>query len=174
MESENQEEDIQEMESENQEEDILEIPFNSPHQQLKPGQKRINQSRERQTKTQRQAKSRCIKRLSVVTDKLSSYTFEPVEVLCVIKEIKSSKYKYMGFGELMKKFQQGIALTEGKPKKKKNYTGLFPCEKKETEELTPLKYKYTFASGAGQNIATRQKEKLQNVETKTAGKVVVR
>ena len=126
------------------------------HRKKRPGVKNEKQTFELRRNAQRQSKCRKIKRLSSITGELHELTIEPVEVLIVIKEMYSEKYKYMGYGPMIENFEKGLPIKTGAAKKTEVFYLTKQISTREVSQLIPHKY--------GEALATAQKDKLQNID----------
>ncbi|XP_053392208.1 uncharacterized protein LOC128554894 [Mercenaria mercenaria] len=134
------------------------------YRKLKPGVLKQNVTeKERQLnrrQAQRMTKSRMIKQLKKINEKLCTLQLEPVDALFIIHEKRRNKYKYFGSGEIVTKFEKGEVLMTCKTQRSKVRQVI---DKTAVEELTPGKYNFPFTSGAGETIAKKQQEELSSV-----------
>lgn len=144
------------------------IPYNNLNNlnlapKLKPGQKKQKRTFNLIRNAERQAKTRAINRLKKAVAKLKTLTVEPVEVLVLIQEQKTQKFKYMGFGNMLNKFVRGSALTDGRPQVFRRYKTFMPESRISPMKMTPEKYTYPFLQGKSKEIAKEQLTRLQDI-----------
>ncbi|XP_052093274.1 U1 small nuclear ribonucleoprotein 70 kDa-like isoform X5 [Mytilus californianus] len=129
---------------------------------LKPGAKKRVKTKSDGIRNRKQSlrmkKSRAIKKFQKLKDKLlKEQVYEPVEVLYVIYEKKTKKFKYDGSGFLLRQFENGKPLSKGVPRRNlKDRRSIVDLDMSGSKEkgvkfLTPHKYRYSFALGQAEN-----------------------
>lgn len=132
----------------------------------KPGQIKQGVSEEERLKNKMQAlrmsKSRNIRQLKKIAKSLQKQVLEPVEALFIIHDKRRDIYKYLGFGKLVERFENGEPISRGNPKFSKLSEGDGNQGECEVQYLTPGKYSYPFTTGKKQ-LSEKQKEELSNI-----------
>jgi hypothetical protein len=114
------------------------------------------------TLAQRSKKTRLLRQLKKNVEQLQILTFEPVEAIFVLKELKTKNFKYFGYGDLVTRFQNGNPLSSGKPNKSR-ISKVFDT----TQVDPPERWKCTFSfvTGAGSSSLKKgQRNTLDKVQ----------
>ncbi|CAC5398224.1 unnamed protein product [Mytilus coruscus] len=117
----------------------------------------------------RMAKSRIMNKLKKLKNKLlTEQPYEPVEVLYVVYERTTKKFKYDGSGFLLNRFENCRPLSSGIPRKKVTERKggcqqLHINKDKGVQFLTPKKYMYPFAPSDGKSLAEKQKAEIDGL-----------
>ena len=139
-------------------------PKKSPgsHQKRRPGTKNEIQTPTLVRNSERSCKTRVIGNLKGQASRLKRLRMEPCEVLFIIREIKSDKYKYMGFGEITERFEEGKPISSSPNFKKYKYTiPRIKDIKSKIQTLTPEKYRFSFIPKS-YSLQHRQKMTLRS------------
>jgi hypothetical protein len=131
----------------------------------RPGQMKSTDNEEEKRKNRKQAlrqsKSRNMRQLKKIAKSLQKQDVEPVEALFIIKETSRNIFKYFGFGNIVRKFENGEPLSDDKPKVSK-ISKTFDHE--EVQFLTPGKYNFSFMKQRAQKSASAtQAEELDHI-----------
>lgn len=139
---------------------------------LKPGKTKPFISKKQNTQDKimalRASKSRSIKNFKKIAKNLQQkQIYEPVECLFIVYSKTKKMYKYFGTGHMVNHFEKGQPLAVGTDLKisrsSKDYSFYQKNKIQKDSFLTPNKYKFNFTEGAGENLAKRQKEELENL-----------
>ncbi|CAC5422228.1 unnamed protein product [Mytilus coruscus] len=127
----------------------------------------------------RMAKSRIMNKLKKLKNKLlTEQPYEPVEVLYVVYERTTKKFKYDGSGFLVNRFENCRPLSSGIPRKKVTERKggcqqLHINKDKGVQFLTPKKYMYPFAPSAGKSLAEKQKAEIDGLNIQVEDSEVI-
>ena len=134
-------------------------PMKTPtnHNKRRPGTKNEVQTPILIRNSERQCKTRVINALKAQASRIRRLKTEPCEVLFVIRELKTDKYKFMGYGDVLNRFIEGKPITSCVNYKRQKYTiPRIQDLPNKVQTLTPEKYAFSFTP---RSVSLKQQQK---------------